>query len=216
MPAVGLPDCQWTRWCRCCSGWATRPSQLPRGIRVRGLPGVGRRRTRLGRQNCRCGGPRLRLSRLSRVECENYSLVSPSHESTLLGCRFRTSRRPPVGPAAPFFAVTVFTYERHPDLPRTGYADGKLGVVLPSYARSYLVVAWRHVAGIGFDPREREQLLGYWTDRETAHWDKIDVDWQEHWTAASGGHCRRPPSPKPARSPAASRALMPTHQFLCV
>ncbi len=81
----------------------------------------------------------------------------------------------------PFFQFAVFTYQRHPDMPRSVFVGGKLGVLQPSYARSYLVVAYRHLAGIGFDLPEREQLVSYWKARATGQWDKSDTDWQERW-----------------------------------
>lgn len=86
---------------------------------------------------------------------------------------------------APDFAVTVFSYARHPDFPRTKYLNGDLGVFLPTYARSYLVIAYRHMTGAGFDAREREQVLDYWKDRASGDWDRTAVDWKDHWERAA-------------------------------
>jgi hypothetical protein len=44
---------------------------------------------------------------------------------------------------APDFIKAVFSYARHPDLHRTGFIDGRLGVLQPTFARSYLVIAYR-------------------------------------------------------------------------
>jgi hypothetical protein len=57
---------------------------------------------------------------------------------------------------APNFLRAVFSYARHPDLPRTEFIDGRLGVLQPTFARSYLVIAYRYLNGIGMNPRERE------------------------------------------------------------
>ncbi len=79
------------------------------------------------------------------------------------------------------FDVAVFSYSHHPDFPRTRYAAGKLGVIEPTYARSYLVVAYRYLAGIGLDAAEQEQVRGYWQDRATGDWDHILTWWSERW-----------------------------------
>ncbi len=41
----------------------------------------------------------------------------------------------------PFFARAAFIYTVHPDFPLEKFAAGELGVLQPTYARSYLVVA---------------------------------------------------------------------------
>jgi len=82
------------------------------------------------------------------------------------------------------YDVAVFTFHRHPDLPRTDFLAGKLGVLEPTYARSYLYVAYRHLAGLGFNSAEREQVRSYWQDRESADWDRLDVNWELRWRQA--------------------------------
>ena len=82
---------------------------------------------------------------------------------------------------APEFFRAVFTYARHPDLPRTEFVDGRLGVLQPTFARSYLVIAYRYLNGIGMNPAEREQARDYYKDRETNSWDHIGVDWPARW-----------------------------------
>src|ERR1700690_4021077 len=77
---------------------------------------------------------------------------------------------------APEFEVAVFSYHRHPDFPRNPFLDGHLGVLEPSYARSYLYVAYRHLSGVGFNAAEREQVRLYWNDRGSGDWDKNRID----------------------------------------
>ena len=84
---------------------------------------------------------------------------------------------------APDFFRAVFTYVRHPDLPRTDFIDGRLGVLQPTFARSYLVIAYRYLNGIGMNPREREQARDYYKDRATGSWDRIGTDWPARWRA---------------------------------
>jgi hypothetical protein len=59
----------------------------------------------------------------------------------------------PVYGCGPFVERAIFTYTVHPDLPLTGYAQGQLGILQPTYARSYLYVAYRYLIGIGVSSR---------------------------------------------------------------
>jgi hypothetical protein len=52
---------------------------------------------------------------------------------------------------APDFFRAVFSYARHPDLPRTEFINGRLGVFQPTFARSYLVIAYRYLTGVGMN-----------------------------------------------------------------
>src|SRR5512132_4676343 len=63
----------------------------------------------------------------------------------------------------PFIPRAVFTFGPHPDMPLGPFAAGKLGVVLPSYARSYLVVAYRYLIGVPLDPAEQQAALALWS-----------------------------------------------------
>lgn len=72
---------------------------------------------------------------------------------------------PRVQACGPFFTVTVFIQRIHPDLPLEKYAAGELGIVQPSYPRSYLVAAYRYFVGKGFDPAEQQQLVTLWEKR---------------------------------------------------
>jgi hypothetical protein len=94
----------------------------------------------------------------------------------------------------PDFVVAVFTYAKHPDFPRERFLEGRLGVLQPTYARSYFVVAYRHLTSVGFTAPEREQVRGYWEDRGSAAWDQVDADWLGKWRAARN---RVPGVPRP-------------------
>src|SRR5579862_1785135 len=50
---------------------------------------------------------------------------------------------PPARACGPFFLTVIFIQTKHPDTPLRRYAAGELGILQPSYARSYLVVAYR-------------------------------------------------------------------------
>ncbi len=55
----------------------------------------------------------------------------------------------------PFLLTAVFTFSRQPDKPDTGFARGQLGVLLPSFYRAHLIVAYRHLTGVGVNANER-------------------------------------------------------------
>lgn len=83
----------------------------------------------------------------------------------------------------PFFPQVVFTHRLHPDFPLTDYAAGNLGVLQPTYARSYLYVAYRYLNGIGFDQKEQKALLALWDERLNPKWEEKQ-QWIKDWLAA--------------------------------
>lgn len=84
----------------------------------------------------------------------------------------------------PIFAVAVFHYKRHPDLPREKFIQGNLGVIQPTWARSYLILSYRHLSGAGLDASERDQVRDYYKDRDTQWWDKTGNNWPARWMKA--------------------------------
>lgn len=64
-----------------------------------------------------------------------------------------------------FLPVSFFDYEKHPDLPFTDYGAGNLGVIAPSYARSYLYVAYRYLEGTPFTEEEQARMADVWDFR---------------------------------------------------
>lgn len=77
---------------------------------------------------------------------------------------------PAVEACGPFIPRAVFTFIPHPDMPLEPYAAGKLGAVLPSYARSYLVVAYRYLSGVPLDGAEQQAVLALWSARLNSTW----------------------------------------------
>src|SRR5262252_2994922 len=65
----------------------------------------------------------------------------------------------------PFIAAAIFTYTKHPDLPMKGFAGGELGVLQPTYARSYLAVAYRYLSGDALNPEEQKAVAALWAER---------------------------------------------------
>ena len=87
--------------------------------------------------------------------------------------------RPAFG-CGPFFEQAIFTYSLHPDLPLASFAQGHLGVLQPTYARSYLYAAYRHLSGLGFNAGEQQALLALWDERLHPHTDS----WHAHLNTA--------------------------------
>ncbi len=92
------------------------------------------------------------------------------------------STRPTLG-CGPFSARAVFTYEKHPDLPLARFAAGELGVLEPTYARSYLVVAYRYFTGAGLDKEEQKSALALWDERLQHYWENENNN-AENWVKA--------------------------------
>jgi hypothetical protein len=86
--------------------------------------------------------------------------------------------------ACPWYATEIVTtFARHPDIPRTQYVGGKLGVLLPSFATSYQVIAYRYLEGLGMNAGEQSQANLYLLDLERRDpWDRTAPDWGEEWT----------------------------------
>jgi tetratricopeptide (TPR) repeat protein len=95
-------------------------------------------------------------------------------------------RPEPLVSCGPFFARAVFTYSVHPDFPLERFAAGDLGVLQPTYARSYLAVAYRYLIGTGFDAAEQKALVALWRDRLVSSLESDTDAWPKVWLEARG------------------------------
>ena len=84
----------------------------------------------------------------------------------------------------PFFTDAIFVYSKHPDFPLESFAGGKLGVLQPSWARSYLVVAYRNLVGTNLSSNEASGIKALWDDRLNNRWDSNDEEWIKKWIEA--------------------------------
>jgi hypothetical protein len=95
------------------------------------------------------------------------------------------------------YPVAVFSFRKHPDLPLTRFVSGRLGVLQPTFARSYLVIAWRWMNGMGMSPGEKEQALSYYDDRQNGSnyegWMKDARDWPAQWHKLRASVLNHPP-----------------------
>ena len=84
----------------------------------------------------------------------------------------------------PFELEAVFVHTVHPNFPLERFAAGGIGMVQPSYARSYLYVAYRYLEGAPFTPDEQKALTDLWKDRLETGWSPGDEEWVKSWLAA--------------------------------
>ncbi|MDX6559520.1 MAG: hypothetical protein QOF72_2569, partial [Blastocatellia bacterium] len=84
----------------------------------------------------------------------------------------------------PFFTDAIFVYSKHPDFPLESFAAGKLGVLRTHWARSYLVAAYRNLAGNRFSESEAKGIKGVWDDRLNLNWESNDDQWVKKWNEA--------------------------------
>ncbi len=90
----------------------------------------------------------------------------------------------PLFSSGPFFPSTVFTYTLHPEFPLERFAQGELGVLQPTYARSYLAVAYRYLSGVGLNPEEQQAMLALWQERLKREWNPEAQGWISQWLNA--------------------------------
>src|SRR4051812_11087488 len=84
----------------------------------------------------------------------------------------------------PFFTDAIFVYTKHPDFPLEKFAAGKLGVVSPTWARSYLVAAYRSLSGTPLSDAEAKGMKTLWDARLNLGYDSRDEDWVKNWNEA--------------------------------
>jgi hypothetical protein len=64
------------------------------------------------------------------------------------------------------------------------FAAGKLGVLQTNWARSYLVAAYRNLAGNRLSESEAKGIKGVWDDRLNLSWEANDDQWVKKWNEA--------------------------------
>jgi hypothetical protein len=84
----------------------------------------------------------------------------------------------------PFSLDAVFVFTVHPEYPLENFARGEIGVVQPSYARSYLYVAYRYLKGERFDETGQKALLDLWHERLDLRWESGEEQAVKSWLSA--------------------------------
>ena len=99
----------------------------------------------------------------------------------------------------------VFNWDLNPELPLDPFAAGRLGALQPCFARSYLVVAYRHLMGRPLSGTEQEEVLDLWSRRLGSGANYLDTpppegqgespEAQEDWVRARATRLREPLPP---------------------
>ena len=113
----------------------------------------------------------------------------------LLVCFFMTLAPQPAQACGPFFTDAIFVFQKHPDYPLEKFARGNVGVLQPTYARSYLVAAYRNLIGEALSDAEVKGLTGLWQERLNRSWDESYEDWLKKWKDARATVPRVSPPP---------------------
>jgi tetratricopeptide (TPR) repeat protein len=81
----------------------------------------------------------------------------------------------------PFTLEAVFVHTVHPVYPLAQFASGRIGVIQPSYARSYLYTAYRYLSGSKFSASEQKAMVDLWKQRLDYSSDDYPADWSKVW-----------------------------------
>ena len=84
----------------------------------------------------------------------------------------------------PFTLEAVFVHTVHPTYPLAQFAAGRIGLVQPSYARSYLYAAYRYLSGSNFSPSEQRALIELWKQRIDFLSEDDPAEWSKVWLEA--------------------------------
>ena len=95
----------------------------------------------------------------------------------------------------PFTLEAIFVHTVHPGFPMERFAGGRIGVLQPRYARSYLYVAYRYLEDAPFTPDEQKALTELWKDRLNFGWSQGDEEWVKAWLDARRKVVAQDPAP---------------------
>src|SRR5215510_7321267 len=84
----------------------------------------------------------------------------------------------------PWFTDAIFVFTKHPDFPLEHFAAGKLGIISSTWARSYLVLAYRSLSGNPLSDTEAKAMKSLWDDRLNSGGDLYDESWVRKWNEA--------------------------------
>jgi tetratricopeptide (TPR) repeat protein len=60
--------------------------------------------------------------------------------------------------------IALFESHVHPDIPFDKFAAGRLGIIRPTWRRSYLYASYRYLAGPGFDASQQKAMVSLWDE----------------------------------------------------
>ena len=124
--------------------------------------------------------PRRKLT--NRTGRRFSTIITTIALAILIGATFVPTR--PVEACGPFFSDAIFVFTKHPDFPLDKFAAGRFGVISDTWARSYLVVAYRSLAGNPLSDSEAKAMKSLWDDRLNNAGYVSDQDWLNKWNEA--------------------------------
>lgn len=89
---------------------------------------------------------------------------------------------PPVSACGPFYTDVLFSFDVRPDNLEE-FASGKIGILRPDYARSYLIVAYRVLNGLPLSKQQQNQAVELWKYRLGIDFPEVYRDDQDISTA---------------------------------
>ena len=104
--------------------------------------------------------------------------------------------QPPASACGPFSMEAIFVFTAHPAYPLDKFASGEIGVVQPSYARSYLYVSYRYLMNAPLSPAEQKALTELWNERLNSGSDLGEDGWIKNWLDARQKVAGLPEPPK--------------------
>jgi tetratricopeptide (TPR) repeat protein len=90
----------------------------------------------------------------------------------------------------------IFVFTAHPSFPLNKFASGEIGIVQPTYARSYLYVAYRYLMKAPFSAAEQKALTELWDERLNSGAGLGEEGWATAWLEARQ---KVPGLPEPAK-----------------
>jgi len=130
----------------------------------------------------------MRINRVEKLASDKAPITTTffarnrnSITSIAIACALSAVAAQPTDACGPFSKIAVFVTSNHPDFPMKRFASGELGVINPHYARSFLVVGYRYLAGVKSSPADQKAFVALWDRRLEA----LDVDVQialKAWT----------------------------------
>jgi hypothetical protein len=104
--------------------------------------------------------------------------------------------QPPASACGPFSMEAIFVFTAHPSYPLENFARGYIGIVQPSYARSYLYVAYRYLSNMPFSQAEQKALTELWNERLNSGSYQGEDGWVKAWLDARQKVAGLPEPPK--------------------
>jgi hypothetical protein len=113
----------------------------------------------------------------------------------------------------PFFESATFALGYKPQPSSAAFAAGQMGIVLPSFRRSYLIVAYRYLRGLKLDDEQQRDAIDVWNRQVGPNPEENDRSAIEAWREARSKVSESPTAP-PATAYAPLSADRPYETFL--